>query len=131
MQGEVFTFGRKLHLMSCRGEEVAFVRQKVFSFPPRYTVFQNGRPVADVLRCFGLMRRSYEIQGPGWTAEGDFFAHEFMITNGVFEIARVYREWFTWGDAYVIDVDPTVDEVLALALVLVIDANNDDIDNSR
>ena len=29
---------------------------------------------------------------------------------------------FTWGDAYAIDIDSTVDEISVLAIVLVIDA---------
>jgi hypothetical protein len=43
------------------------------------------------------------------------------MSQGV-NIAAVQKEWFTWGDAYQIDVSDVIDPVLALSVVLVIDA---------
>ena len=37
-------------------------------------------------------------------------------------VATVSKEWFTWGDTYEISVDDSVEPILALAVVLVIDA---------
>ncbi len=32
------------------------------------------------------------------------------------------QEWFTWGDCYALDIADSADEMLALAVVLAIDA---------
>ena len=60
---------------------------------------------------------------------GDFFDHEYSIYGGEREIARVSKEWFTWGDAYAIDVGAGEDVLNALSVVLIIDAVLDAEDN--
>lgn len=122
VEGEVFTFGKKLHLLSMRGEELAYIHQKVFSFLPRYHISRRGEIVATVVKEFTLFRHEYTVEGLGWRASGDFFDHEYSIYDGEHEIARVSKEWFTWGDAYAIDVGEREDVISALAVVLIIDA---------
>ena len=34
---------------------------------------------------------------------------------------RIDKEWFTWGDSYVLEIADPADEILALAVVLTID----------
>lgn len=34
----------------------------------------------------------------------------------------ISKEWFTWGDCYALDIADSADEMLALAVVLAIDA---------
>lgn len=121
-EGEVFTFGKKLHLLDTQGYELAFIHEKVFSWTPRYFINRGGRDIAEVVKRFALFRQEYVIDGLGWSVSGDFFSREFEVYSGVNPVARVCREWFTLGDAYSIDIDPYVDEVTALAVVLVIDA---------
>ena len=62
------------------------------------------------------------LTGLGWQVHGDFWDHEYEITDGNRVIAAVSKEWMTWGDAYEIRIGEGVDEVAALAVVLVIDA---------
>jgi len=33
----------------------------------------------------------------------------------------VSKEWFTWGDSYVLNIADEIDEILCLAIVLAID----------
>ena len=121
-EGEAFSFGKRLHLLDSQNRERAFIQQKLFSFYPRYFIYQNGQQVAEAVQRFSMFRPSYFVDGLGWNIRGDLFAHEFEIDNGATPIVRVYKDWFSWGDAYAIDVDPYVDESLALAVVLAIDA---------
>lgn len=122
VEGEVFTFGKKLHLMSTRGEELAYIHQKVFSFLPRYYISRRGEMMATVVKQFTLFRHEYTVEGLGWRVFGDFFAHEYSICDSNHEIARVSKEWFTWGDAYAIDVGESENVIGVLSVVLVVDA---------
>ena len=122
VEGEVFSFGKKLHVMDAWGNEVAFVHEKLFSFFPRYYIDRGGMPVAEVTREFSLFRPRYSISGLDWQIFGDFWDHEYEIHNGILPIVRVSKEWFSWGDAYHIAIDESVDEACALAVVLCIDA---------
>ena len=122
VEGEVFTFGKKLHLMNMRGEELAYIHQKLLSFLPRYHISRRGEIVATVVKEFTLFRHEYTVEGLGWHVSGDFFDHEYSIFDGDHEIARGSKEWFTWGDAYAIDIGEGEDAVNVLSVVLIIDA---------
>ena len=122
VEGEVFTFGKKLHLMSATGEELAFISQKLFSFLPRFQISRRGELIGTVVKQFTMFRQEYSVEGLGWHVTGDFFAHEYSIGDRNREIARVSKEWLTWGDAYAIDLGTGENAVTALAVVLVIDA---------
>lgn len=122
VQGEVFSWGKKLHLFDLAGIECAFVHQKVFSFLPRFYISRDGVDVAEVVREFTFFHPEYTVKGLGWRVEGDLFAHEYEITDGTRTVVTVSKQWMTWGDTYEICVAPEVDEINALAVVLVIDA---------
>lgn len=122
VEGEIFSFGKKLHVYDRNEREVAFIRQRITAFMPRYYIEKNGVEVAEVVRKFTFFYPKYEIGGLGWEVDGDFFDHDYQITDNGRAVASVSKQWFTWGDAYEIDIDPGVDEVTALAVVLVIDA---------
>lgn len=122
VKGEVFSFGKKLHIYDLSGNEVCYIYQKLMSFLPKYFISKNGEDVAQVVKNFTLFHQSYSIEGFNWSVEGDFFAHEYEISSQTGTVAVISKEWFTWGDAYEISIAEGVDEIDALAVVLVIDA---------
>ena len=122
VRGEVFSWGKKLHLYDRFETEQAFIRQQILRFRPTYTVERNGTVFAEVVQKITFFRQSYYISGPEWTVEGDYWNHEYQIYSGSTPIVSVVKKWFSLGDAYEIDIHQSVDEVAALATVLVIDA---------
>ncbi len=121
VQGELFSFGKKLHIYDMQGVEAAFIQQKVWSFMPRYFVFVNGTQIAEIVKKFTFLRPQYLIEGPGWDVKGDFFSHNYTITSGNNPIVSIRKEWMTWGDSYELDIANPADEIGALAVVLAID----------
>jgi uncharacterized protein YxjI len=122
VEGEVFSFGKKLHLLDRYGAEIAFIEQKLFSFLPKYYISRAGHETVEVVKEFTFFTQEYSVNPLGWTIHGDFFDHEYEIELGGQTIASVSKGWFTFGDAYEIRLGTGVDEVMALATVLVIDA---------
>ena len=122
VEGEVFTFGKKLHVYDLAGNEVAFIQQRVFTFLPKYNITVGGRELGEVVKEFTFFHQVYTVEALGWEVHGDFFDHDYEIVGGGRQIASVSKQWFTLGDAYEISIDPNVDTVAALAVVLVIDA---------
>ncbi len=122
VEGEIFTLGRKLHLSDMQGRELLFIAQELFTFLPHYKIFAGDTELAAVTKEFTFFSKEYTVEGPNWRVTGDFFAHDYEITAGDRRIATVCKEWFTLGDAYEIDIKDDGDELLALAVVLVIDA---------
>lgn len=122
VEGEVFSFGKKLHIYDLQGNEVCYIYQKLMSFLPKYFISKNGENIAQVVKNFTLFHQSYSVDGLGWDVEGDFFSHEYEIHSYSGVVATVSKHWFTFGDSYEIDIADGVNEIDALAVVLVIDA---------
>ena len=120
-EGEFFSFGKKLHIYDMSGNEVAFIQQKVLSFLPRYYVYVGDNQVAEILKKFTFLRPKYEVHGLNWQVEGDFFAHNYVITDGNSMVVEINKEWMTWGDCYELNIAPNANEIIALATVLAID----------
>ena len=121
VEGEVFSWGKKLHVYDLHGNEAAFIKQEVWSFLPRFYVFRDDRQVAEVKKEFTLFFPKYSIEGLGWEIEGRFMAHDYQITRNGMPIVTIRKEWMTWGDSYELDITNPADEILALAVVLIID----------
>lgn len=121
IEGELFSLGKKLHIYDMNSNELAFIHQKVLSFLPRFFVYIGGTQVAEIVKEFTLFRNKYRIDGLGWDVDGDFMDHDYEITYGGRPIVTINKEWFTWGDSYVLDIADNVDPVNALSVVLAID----------
>ena len=123
VEGEIFSFGKKLHLYDPSGNELVYIEEKLFSFKPRYALYRFGRQIAEVIKEFTFFRQRYTVEGLGWSVSGSFWAHEYEVYGADGRaLAAVSREWFSLGDAYMIHVEDGIDEINALATVLVIDA---------
>ena len=128
-QGEIFTLGRKLHVYDAGGLEVAFIRQKVLSFLPRYYIEMNNM-VYEFVREFTLLRPKYTIRNLDWTINGNFLAHEYAVTDSRGTIMRISKAWLSWGDFYELDISNEYDELLCLCVALAIDCITADEANS-
>ena len=121
VRGEVFTWGKKLHVYDQSGNEVVFIKEEVLSWVPKYHVFCGDRQVAEIRKEFTLFFPKYSIAGLGWEINGRFLAHDYEITKSGKTVARICKEWMTWGDSYEMDIADPADELVALAVVLTID----------
>ena len=122
VKGDLFRIGKQFHIYYPDGGEIAYVKQKVVSFLPQYHVFRHGECFAKIIKELSFFRPKYRIEGPNWRVEGDLFAHDYRITDGIQEIASVHKQWLSWGDTYEINVSYEADHIAALAVVLAIDA---------
>jgi len=126
VEGEVLTFGKKLHLYDMQGPELAYIEQQLFTFLPKYVIYRGDQEFAEVVKEFTFFHPEYTVTVAGkdspWTVSGDYFDHDYEVTDGNSVIVSVAKEWFTLGDAYEIDIATGADEITALSVVLVIDA---------
>ena len=119
-QGEIFTLGRKLHVYDSGGAEVAYIRQKLLSFLPRYYIEIGGKEY-EFVREFKLFRPKYTIRNLSWVVNGNFWEHEYAVTSMSGDIMRISKAWLSWGDFYELDIVNPQDELLCLCVSLAID----------
>ncbi|MEG2174909.1 MAG: LURP-one-related family protein [Oscillospiraceae bacterium] len=121
VEGEFFSFGKRLHIMSADGQEVAMVQQKIWSFLPRFYISVGGEPTAEIVKKMTLFYPRYTIEGLNWEINGDFFDHDYVITQKGIPVVSINKAWMTWGDCYMLDINESSNVVSALAVVLAID----------
>ena len=119
-QGEVFTLGRKLHVYNANGVEVAFIRQKLLSFLPRYYIEINGMEY-EFVKEFAFLRPRYSIRNLDWQVNGNFWAHDYAVINSLGDVMRITKAWLSWGDFYELDIIDERNELLCLCVALAID----------
>ena len=129
VEGEFFSIGKKLHLYSKDGEELLLIKQKIWSFLPKFSIEINGKEAERVVRHFSL-KPSYSMVERNWEIYGNFVAHDYSIMDNGLPVATIKKEWLTWADTYSIDIAPYADELMAIAAVLVIDAAEEAGENS-
>jgi len=122
-EGEIITWGRKLHIYNARGNEVAYIRQKLFTFMPRYDIEVNGQTYT-LVREFSFLHPKLRLEGLPWTMEGNFMAHDYQLKDNNDIVMIISKHWFTWGDSYELDIINPRNELLCLCIALAIDCMN-------
>ena len=122
VEGKAISFGKKLHVFDAKGTEVAFVKQKVFSLLPKFAVEIDGQEAAVIKKKFSFFKPKYVIDGIGWEVQGNLFGHDYVINENENPIVSIHKIWMSWGDAFELDIPDEKNEVLAVAVVLAIDA---------
>lgn len=131
VEGEVFSFGHKLHVYNASSREVAYIHQKVFSFRPRFFINIEGYDEElELVKKFTFLRQEYYIENSPYILEGNFSAHNYTLTCNDMVIMTVAKEWFTWGDSYVIDIDEDSGLLMCICIMLAVDCANADASNS-
>ncbi len=130
-EGEIFSFGKRLHIKDTSDREVIFIKQRLLTFLPKFEISVFEKPPVEIVKNFTFFKHEYTI--PAWdiTIKGDFFAHEYEVLRNGIEIAHLSKEWFTWGDTYAINIADPRDELMALAAILVVDCCMEVQNNAR
>jgi len=123
VEGELLSWGKRLHIFNSESKEVAFLKQRVWSWMPKYELFVEGDMKAEINRNFSFFKPHYTVTGPDWDITGDFLAHNYVITQNGEAVVTISKKWLSWGDTYELDIKDSVNEVLALSVVLAIDAD--------
>ena len=118
-----FAWGHCLKIFDAVGNEVGTVRERIFSFLPKFEMYFGEEYVGCISRKFAFFKPKYEIDCYGWQIEGNFFEWDYDIVDGAGQnIASISKELFNWTDTYVIDVKEPKNALCALMLTLAIDA---------
>jgi uncharacterized protein YxjI len=124
VKGKVFSIGDKLSFRDVHGVEMAYISQKVLSFNKKYRIFRYGRLAATVKKKITLFNDKFtvDVQGAdGYEVTGNFWDYEYTFTRGGKMVAMVAKDPYSWSDTYGVWIEPGEDDVLILAVAIVID----------
>ena len=122
VEGKLISVGRQLTMTDTTGQEVAFIKQKVPALMQTYEISVGGQVVVTVRQKMGL-RPKFELQGPGWTVQGNWTGHEYDIIapDGVVQ-GHVSKAWAKLADTYTVQTPENAPDAEILAVVIAIDA---------
>ena len=116
-------WGHTLHINDAKGEHIATLKQRLFTFLPKFDLYEGETLIGTIAKDFTFFKPSYEVDCRGWQVEGDFMEWEYAVKTGCGAlVATISKELFQWTDTYTIDVANPADALCALMLVLAIDA---------
>lgn len=117
------SWGHCLKIFDAHDNEVGTVKERIFTFLPKFEIYLGGNYVGCIAKEFSLFKPRYDIDYNGWHIEGNFFEWDYRIVSASgFVVADVSKKLFHFTDTYVIDVIDQKDALGALMFVLAIDA---------
>ena len=119
------SWGHCLKIFDGMGKELGTVQERVLTFLPKFEMYFGDSYVGCITKEFSLFKPRFSLDCADWYVEGDFFEWDYEIcSQSRGEIATVSKELWNWTDTYTIDVAEPRDSLLALMVVLAIDAEN-------
>ena len=118
-----FGWGHRFSVHDKWGNEVGMVKQKIFSFLPKFDIFLGGNEVGRITKQFSFFHPKFTIDYKGWKVEGNYMEWNYTVLDMMDNpVATVSKEIFNFTDTYSIDVIHEDDALPVLMLVLAIDA---------
>jgi len=117
------SWGHKLHILDANGNHVGTVKQRMLVFLPKFELYLGEQYVGCISKEFTLFKPQYDIDCNGWHIDGSFMEWDYTIDDSVGRnVAVITKELFNFTDTYSIDVPNPSDALMALMVVLAIDA---------
>ena len=121
VEGKLISIGRQLTMTDTTGSQVAYIKQKLPTLMPTFEIYVQDTLVVTVRQKLGL-RPKFELQGVGWTVQGNWTAHEYdIIDAGGLAQGHVSKKWAAIADTYTVQTPDNAPDVEVLAVVIAID----------
>lgn len=116
-------WGHCLHILDAAGAHVGTVKEVLLTWLPKFELYIGDRNVGAISKELTLFKPKYHVECSGWQIEGDFLEWDYSIkTASGACVARISRELWNFTDTYSIEVADGRDALMALMVVLAIDA---------
>jgi uncharacterized protein YxjI len=125
VDGKAFRLREHLAFKDMQGNELAAIQEKVMHIKDTYSIYRNGNVLATVKKALITpLRQRFDVHvagGENMEAQGNILDHEYEIHAGRNRVAEVSKKWFQVADMYGVDIAPGADDILILAITVVID----------
>lgn len=124
VQGRL-AWGHKLEIYNAQGGYVGRIEEQIFTFLPRFALYMGDTEIGEIKKELTFFKPQYTLNCNGWSVQGDMWGWNYQVmTPQNSLVATVGKQLFNWTDTYVIDVTYPQDAIMALMIVLAIDAAN-------
>ena len=114
--------GADFDIMDAAGNKIGLVDQKVLNMVKTFDISINGQKCGTVKKKFPALTKDMNYDARGWKLDGDALGMSFKFTDAAKNVyATVKKKVLAVGDTYEITVTNDEDELLVVALTVVID----------
>ena len=114
--------GADFDIFDSNGNKVALVDQKVMNMVKTFDISINGQKCGTVKKKFPALTKDMNYDARCWKLDGDAVGVSFKFTDAAKAVyATVKKKVIALGDTYEITVTNHEDELLVVALTVVID----------
>ncbi|WP_166000350.1 LURP-one-related family protein [Bacillus sp. Cs-700] len=126
VEGSFMQVPKTFSILNTSREEVALIEKKAFTLLPKFFVEVNGQEILSIKKEFSFLKARYTIDVAGIEVSGNWWDMDFQVLQDGEIIAKVGKEWFTWGDSYKLQILDDEMETIIIALVVAIDCVKSD-----
>ncbi|HWZ17999.1 MAG TPA: LURP-one-related family protein [Ktedonobacteraceae bacterium] len=125
VDGKAFRLREHLSFIDMQGNELVSIQEKVMHIKDTYSIYRNDNVFATVKKALVTpLRQRFDVHVAGaenMEVEGNIVDHEYAIHEGRKRMAEVSKKWFHVEDTYGVDIIPGTNDILILAITVVID----------
>ena len=125
VDGKAFRLREHLGFKDIHGNELMAFQEKVMHIKDTYSIYRKGNVFATVKKVLVMqVRQRFDVHVAGaenMEVEGNIVDHEYEIHEGHKRIAEVSKKWFPVAGTYGVDIIPGANDVLILAITVIID----------
>ncbi len=122
VQGKL-AWGHRLEIYDKNEYHLATLQQRILTLLPKFEIYLGDKMVGEIVKEFTFFKPSFTVDCNGWYVEGDFWEWDYRImSSGGSVVATIEKQLFNFTDTYIIDIFNPEDSLLALMVVLAIDA---------
>ena len=125
VDGKAFRLREHLGFKDVQGNELLAIQERVMHIKDIYSIYRKGNVFATVKKVLITpLRQRFEVHVAGaenMEVEGDILNHEYEIHEGRKLMAEVSKKWFHEADTYGVNIIPGANDILILAITVIID----------
>jgi len=125
VDGKALRVRDTLVVKSPSGDELFTVRERKLSIRDKMTVERHGETVATIKKALvSPLRQRFKVEledGGELEAHGNIVDHEYEIERDGHKVAEVSKRWLRVRDTYGIEIAPSENHALVLAVTICID----------
>ena len=125
VDGRAFRLREHLGFKDMQGNELVSIQEKVMHIKDTYSIYRKGNVFATVKKTLVTpLRQRFDVHVAGaenMEVEGNIVDHEYEIHEGNKLMAEVSKKWFHVADTYGVDIVHGANDILILAITVIID----------
>jgi uncharacterized protein YxjI len=126
VDGKMLRVRDTLYFEDARGNELCRIQQRLLTVRDTMQVDgPNGECIATIRKALiAPLRDRYTVKvsnGPDLDLQGNILNYEYTINEGRNKVAEVSKKWFRIADTYGVQIEPSQNDILILAITVAID----------